>query len=126
MLNGLRWEVAVLFCWHWWNCWLSLFELSFHYTKRKFIFIMDFFLLDEMIKTYNSSCVHFIIKLLRSRYIKVIILSCIVLSIQNKSHYLIIIASHPSEHMTRKSRLRKIEKEYIDFESPGGNQELCA
>jgi hypothetical protein len=97
--------------------------MLYHHTVRKFIFIMDFFLLDEMIKT----CVHFIIKLLRSRYIKVIILSCIVLSIQNKGHYLIIIASHPSEHMTRKSRLGKIEKDYIDFEKcPGSNQELCA
>ena len=47
MFNDLRWTVIVgfvdiggivnhhclsflLFCWYWWNCWLSLFKLSFH------------------------------------------------------------------------------------------------
>ena len=39
MFNELGWEVIVCFCWYWWNCWPSLFKLSFNNYYRLFVSI---------------------------------------------------------------------------------------
>jgi hypothetical protein len=31
----LMWEVVCSLCWYWWNCWLSLFKLSFNNIRSK-------------------------------------------------------------------------------------------
>ena len=66
--NKNSYSYTVYICWYWWNCWLSLFKLSFHNWNpmgtpiiQKFVFLRDFLTLRISVPppTQNISCVMF-------------------------------------------------------------------
>jgi hypothetical protein len=65
--NKNSYSYTVYICWYWWNCWLSLFKLSFHNWNpmgtpiiQKFVFLRDFwhfvFQFHPQLKIYHVLC----------------------------------------------------------------------